>query len=384
MKKTYKFVARHGAEEFKGVIELREGNDEPIQNGWFVASNITDLECPTGHLLIEGMGFPYGGRLVSDGGNGVEYYFGMLKTLLGNDWEFYLSDTLPNPEENPFIINGYETRKIYTGQGDYHSHHSEYMNLPKKMKAGSYRIGIELEVVAKTISGKEEINRIKSNWFYQERDGSLPNRGIELITIPLLPKDAKSTEFWDPFVSFIAKRANSWGESSCGLHVHIGREILGDTPEKQSESLGKLLFLYHHFLNENPVNKRIFGRESGYHARDGKTEYGNAVKTIGSSILKDKEIRDKLSKSMTDLSASQRYFDINLQNAKTIEFRKGRGSINSDRIVSVVSYCEMMILYAKATPWDKISYDGFEAYLKKNLAKTSPLRRFFPSGEYDE
>lgn len=284
-------------------------------------------------------------------------------------------------EEGAFILKGYETTSIYTGQRGYHSSHSTAMNQPiDGMKDGGYRIGVELEVEARSASLRREINRIKSNWFMQESDGSLSDeRGIEFVTIPLLPKDAKSLKTWTPIVEYLKDKATSWRSSRCGLHVHIGREAFGKDENERQATLGKLLFFYYEYIKPTDWNTKIFGRSSTYSERAFNCKESQAIKTLGMDLMKDRKIRDKVDKGLKDTARVTRYFDINVQNTHTIEFRKGKGSICADRISAIVTYCDLMVRYCKKTAWDKMTTDGFVAYVKKNAPKTSMLFRFLPS-----
>lgn len=281
-----------------------------------------------------------------------------------------------------FFHDKYERGITYKGVHEYHHHHGERPNAPLKEGRG-HKIGVELEVEfnnrdLKTTWG----NKAKSNWFYSERDGSLnDSTGVEIITIPMNPKDIKARSTWEPLVNYLSCKAKSWDSTRCGLHVHIGREILGSNPEQQSETIGKLLYLYHHFVNGTDMNTKIFGRSRAYNEKDGKTREGDAVATLGSGVLKLKEIKDTLKKGMIEKSSSDRYFDINLQNTHTIEFRKGRGSIKASRIIMVIEYCEMLCKYAKSSKWEEISKDKFVEYVVSNISKESPLYRFFEAGE---
>lgn len=280
-----------------------------------------------------------------------------------------------------FFHDKYEKRLTYKGVQGYHHHHGETPNAPIKSVRG-HKIGVELEVEFKNRDGKTRWHdKAKSNWFYCERDGSLNDNGVEIITVPMNPNDIKSRATWEPLIEYLSKKAQSWDSPRCGLHVHIGREILGSNPEQQSETIGKLLYLYHHFVNDTPMNKKIFGRNRAYNEKDGKTREGDAVATLGSGVLKLKEIKDTLKKGMIEKSSSDRYFDINLQNSNTIEFRKGRGSIKVSRIIMVIEYCEMMCKYAKSAKWEEISKDAFVSYVVSNISKESPLYCFFEAGE---
>lgn len=280
-----------------------------------------------------------------------------------------------------FILKEYTTDNIYEGFHSYHhSHRDGFFNKPKHDKDG-YKIGVELEIEANSSAAKGKINRFRSNWFTQEGDASLGSNGIELITIPLLPKDAKARATWETLCETLSPIAKSWDRNTCGLHVHIGREILGSTAEQRSETLGKLLFLYHHFLKENPVNIAIYGRSRAYHDQDGKTEEGKAVLLLGMSVLKDKSVKDKVDKAMKYKSNHDRYFDINITNEKTIEFRKGKGSINVDRITSIIEYSEKMCIFAKQVKWEDISDESFMKWMREKVSKTSPLYRYFTREE---
>lgn len=265
-----------------------------------------------------------------------------------------------------FMVVSYESTAIYEGFHGYHHHRDVYMNKPKRAYRG-HRIGIELEVEFNSGDERRDFCDKKSNWFYRESDGSLGSYGCEIISIPLMPQDAKSVDFWQTLTDYLSSHARSWDTGRCGLHVHIGREILGRTEEQQSETIGKLLYLYHHYVKDTRMNIKIYGRERGYNDTDGKTPVGDAAKIFGSEIFKIKSAAEKVKDAMIDKSSRDRYFDINLRNTATIEFRKGKGSINPKRIAMVVDYCERLCIYAKNTPWQQISYDDFVKFLKATV-----------------
>lgn len=286
-----------------------------------------------------------------------------IEEFVGNHNNLYDSTIEANVLR--YIAENYETTSMYHGFHSYH--HGCELNKPKHPFRG-HRIGVELEVEFESRNARNDFTNKESNWFYCESDGSLGNYGCEIITIPLLPKDAKDVYFWETLTSTIENKASSWDTGRCGLHVHIGREILGRNEEQKSETLGKLLFLYHHYLKDTRLNIGIYGRDRAYNDHDGKTDVGNAVKILGSGVFKSKDIQNRVKDSVTTKNRETRYFDINIQNASTIEFRKGKGSINPNRISMVVEYSERMCLYSKITPWIQISYDDFVKYLKATVS----------------
>lgn len=276
---------------------------------------------------------------------------------------------------DPMINDKYENM-TYTGQYSYHYHHGCHLNEPIAPFKG-HRIGIELEVEFDNSDDMDEFNSIASNWFYRERDGSLGNYGVEIITIPLLPQDAKDVEMWRSLCERLRK-AKSWDTGRCGLHVHIGREILGKNEDVRQETLGRMLYLYHEFLKQTRLNVKIFGRERGYHDENGQTMESRAAKVLGNGIFKDASVKDKVKQSLIDKGDETRYFDINLQNPATIEFRKGRGSINAKRIAMVIEWCEIICKYSRQTPWSQIGYEDFVNYAKI-VAKDENLKAYLDS-----
>jgi hypothetical protein len=270
-----------------------------------------------------------------------------------------------------FIAENYGDEKIYTGQHGYHYSHGCTINLPKKKY--KHRIGVELEVEATSETNLQKIRKFESNWFFMERDGSLNDNGVEFVTIPLLPSDAKNPIFWGPLCAALAPKARSWDSGRCGLHIHIGREILGATAEEKSATVGKLLYLYHHYLKHTQLNTSIFGREKGYHDVECKSGLAKAVDILGPKILKKKAMCEAIDKELKDISSEERYFDVNILNSHTIEFRRGKGSLRPARIAAVVEYCELLCIYARNVKWEKISYEHFESYLKSKISPDGPL-----------
>lgn len=359
----------HGSNLFRSYEEWGFVTSE-FPNGWVI--RVSDCSsCKLNDILT-----PVGMDTCCDIElTGIFLEDGTIKSLDG---------CITTPRRTGFFHEEYERDTIYSGMEGYHSHHGCDFNEPKKgFPSTQHRIGVELEVEFNTPSLKQEFTRRnKSNWIYCERDGSLnDSTGVEIITIPMLPEHIKDVATWEPLIDYLSGKARSWDSSRCGLHVHIGREILGTTAEQQSETTGKLLYLYHHFLNGSTMNTKIFGRDRSYNEKDGKTKEGEAVATLGSQVFQLDGVKDKVKKGMIDKSSTDRYFDINLTNSATIEFRKGRGSIKASRITMVISYCEFMCEYAKSVKWEEISKENFVDYMKKSVSKDSPLYSHFEAGE---
>lgn len=282
-----------------------------------------------------------------------------------------------------FYLPRYTTVNVYRGQNPYHnSHQIGRLNQPRVEFTG-HRIGVELEVEANTSVAHRDVINKTSNWFTRETDRSLGSYGIEFITIPLLPCDAKSYDTWNPLVNYLKTKAKSWNTGRCGLHVHIGREILGATETEKQMTLGKLLIFYQSEIEKWNKSTSVFGRESCYHQPDGDTDEIKAVKCLGKSVLKDPDVYEKVDRSVKERFSTSRYYAVNLTNTHTIEFRKGRGSINADRIIAVITFVESICLFCRATEPQDLTLDNFMAWLRRNLAADSPLMRYISDVQPD-
>lgn len=299
-----------------------------------------------------------------------------------------MPETVETPQENApaqeapvspdidFYLPNYSTDNIYQGQHSYHSSHAAgFLNRPTVPFSG-HRIGVELEIEANTTELRAEIVAKKSNWFTRERDGSLNGYGIEFITIPLLPDDAKSYATWQPLCDYLKTRAKSWNSGRCGLHVHIGREILGVTEEERHINLGKLLIFYQGDIETWSNATAVFGRERCFRQRDGDTDEIKAVRCLGKNALKDPAVLSKVDAAMKTKFNGDRYYAVNLQNSATIEFRKGRGSINSDRIIAIITFTEALCLFVKATQPCELTLENFQRWLFNHVPCGNPVYRY--------
>ena len=286
----------------------------------------------------------------------------------------------------------YATNAWYTGRHDYHHSHSRGFVFNKPLKESKYpfKVGIELEVIANSEEDYNKITALKSNWFFMERDGSLESYGVEIITVPLRFEDASDPSFWKPFTAWLSMHAKSWTKSCCGLHVHFGNDVFKVAVMDLDMLKAKLSYAYNYNIDNDALNKTVFGRECGYGASKCTTKSGDAVKTLGeitkkpSSLLKDKDVQDAIVDETKRKMRNDRYFDINYSGDKTTEFRKGRGSINCERIASIVMYCYLMVEWSKKEKWENIlSIDKFKAYLSKHTPEVHPLRRFISDDECD-
>ena len=279
-----------------------------------------------------------------------------------------------------YISKNYKREQLYSGIHGYHFHHGQPMNEPKGYSVKKGRIGVELEVEFDTESAAREFTQSKSNWFFLEHDGSIGRHawdGVEIITIPLRPQDAKDYEFWaDNLTNHICQDARSWDTNGrCGLHVHIGNERLGGHPLAIEENQAKLIYFHEHFLKGHPMTEAVYGRSRSYHEMDGSTDQGAEFSRVHKMLIKDRgkqiELKDA---TRNDRNCHYRYHAINITNSKTTEFRLGKGSLNPMRIAAVVEWCDLQCEYARRINWGQMSVEDFVDYLR--LTASDNLKQF--------
>jgi hypothetical protein len=120
--------------------------------------------------------------------------------------------------------------------GNYHSHSKSFKFWPHRApKDSSVPMGVELEMQVKNFVDYNPTSEAWAlyqkqieynpawNMFYFERDGSLGDAGIEMITQPMSRRLGK--EFWKLMLPKIRERFNGWntekyaGDSQYGIHV---------------------------------------------------------------------------------------------------------------------------------------------------------------------
>ncbi len=268
------------------------------------------------------------------------------------------------------ILEGYTRTEIYTGFSAYHHNQRVHRFNTPIVPDKPWRIGVELEVYARSREAYNTITSARSNWFQCESDSSLSQASfpIELKTIPLRACDAKSVEFWEAPMRSLATLAKSKGYTSTGLHIHIGKEILGDTESERQETLNKLCWFYVYRIENVPdahaKNVIIAGRERGYAGslEDNKTALADFAEMVGfKAVAASKPAFDKMASEVKVKTQGQRW-DINLgpyNSYGTIEFRKGDGRISKTRLAALVTWWEQMTLYCRNTRQDQLDFDEF-------------------------
>lgn len=200
-------------------------------------------------------------------------------------------------------------------------------------------MGFELEVEAgrnDRHSGAQLFEtQIMNDNLYLKEDGSLDN-GFEIVTHPSTIEYYQSEFDWSSFDELRALKFKSWSTRTCGFHVHISRDAFytKQMHKKTNSSphlMGFLLFIY---KNASEV-EAISGRNSSY------------------GRISDSELENVYEYSRFR-GHSERYVAVNTLNAKTIELRCFKGSINKNRILGYLEFVEAVYQYTKTNRITKL------------------------------
>lgn len=195
-------------------------------------------------------------------------------------------------------------------------------------------VGLELEVYARN----NYIFENKSNFFYLQRDGSLSeeNGGTEITTIPMSFEelvregggiDILTKDFMPRFSCYSQK------DNSTGFHIHLSKVNFN---KKVCILLKKAFYCFpYDFITE------LFGRTNGSYCLPEPPiqrlmEYGIHPSAASESGL------EKIFQPYCET----RYLELNFTNSKTVEFRRGKGTVDSVAIKSILDFCYHIYKYS--------------------------------------
>lgn len=285
-------------------------------------------------------------------------------------------------------------------------------------------VGVELETVERRDISCEDLEcDLVSNWFHFESDSSLTGdgrRGYELITEPLPPRIYRDMRLWTGLQNILTPWTESFESPLTGLHVHVGLEQfeslhgLEAFSSKQDRRIaGKLVssaiylcladraFLDSVFLRRNTTYCRdqtgdIFSAVSSAISTDGITAGRFVDLVLTSAFRKCSDVwysgvnsaRDYItygnySSTFRLLSEylpgfSSHGAEINCEHPFTIEFRRGKGTLNAVSVHRMVELTTLIVKYAEhliENRDDKITMTSFAEYVIANT-NSSALKQF--------
>ena len=211
-------------------------------------------------------------------------------------------------------------------------------------------MGVELEIDGggEDHENAREILACFGNDAHAEHDGSLCE-GFEIVTQPFTLEYFQrelSEKFRDGM-----KVAKSLGykniTDTCGLHVHVGRDGMGQTVAEQDAAIAKLWLLMHKFWPELVVFSR---RESAQLHR-----WAQAPRLCDFQIESvEEETIHTLASKIKEFGNTDRYRALNQCNNATVEFRLFRGTLNHETLAATVQLVHSLVCLAMVLTLDMV------------------------------
>ena len=222
--------------------------------------------------------------------------------------------------EDPYCQDCYNTYCNNKSIKDYY-----FKPAPIFYGEGERFFGMELEVdEAGEDDGSAEavmnIGNRNKNYIYCKHDGSLDD-GFEIVSHPMTLDYHKNEMPWE----LVLRKVRSLGYTShqantCGLHIHVNRNSLGNTYDEQEACIARILYFFEKHWDELlKFSRRTETQLNRWAARYGYKDH-------------PKELLDRAKAGANN----GRYFCINLQNRDTIEFRMFRGTLKYNTVIATL------------------------------------------------
>lgn len=159
----------------------------------------------------------------------------------------------------------------------------------------------------------------RNDFLYIKHDGSL-EEGMELVTHPMTLEHHQNFMPWESILNkAVSLGYRSHQTSTCGLHVHVNRDSLGDSVARQEETIARILFFV-----ENHWNELLrFSRRTQSQMEQWAARYGR---------------KDSPKEQLEHAKGRylSRYTCVNLLNSATIEFRLFRGTLRYNTLIATL------------------------------------------------
>ncbi|MBO5476134.1 MAG: amidoligase family protein [Clostridia bacterium] len=256
------------------------------------------------------------------------------------DEEYYCEDCYNNVD----IIHGYHHRDL---EIEYKQVNSDDLN---------WYLGFELEVEkdrGSRFNNQQMAQYIRQNYpelgLVFETDGSL-STGFEIISQPMtINYIYKHSEDFKGILKALQDNGfKSHDTSTCGLHIHVSRTILGEGTNA-TKNLNKLILFTETFKDEI---KRFSRRDN----------YGYCKFTSDTRGLKNKTYykSSEILKRLNDMGS--RYQVVNTTNNNTIEIRVFRGTLKYETFMATLEFVYNMFKCITEVPTRKINFNKVIKY----------------------
>ena len=286
-------------------------------------------------------------------------------------------------------------RRVIESYGESHDHNANPVYFGEYKDAAHFAgFGFELEVDTDednscnnddTAANLCSACGLEENEMRFAHDGSL-NYGFECISEPHTVKDFWSkTDKWRSMLRYLSNHGySSHNVGTCGLHIHVSRNMLGNTVSEQSSAIAKIYTFFD--MNWDDLAKVSRRRDFGYCEKNG----------MSSAARCNIKAKTKYEKWRVDASrrSQNHYVALNNGNTHTFEYRLGRGTLNAwsffswiDLILTITKNARR-ITVEKVETNDLISWLGgitesTAKYIYKRGAFRSQMLTLYPNIEWE-
>lgn len=255
--------------------------------------------------------------------------------------------------------------------------------------------------------------------------------GYELITDPLPPRFYRNPRLWAGLQNILTPWVESWAFRQTGLHVHVGltqfeemKDELGFLASKADRRMfAKYLVAYLYFtVVDRTFSDRVFLRKPGSYCHTPNDVYpvpawkpgatgGSAVQDVLAAVCQWSALRGRYAEHMSELNrimqdgmresapAAARHrmglgalgtrrmddglpdaleiagsfcghsAELNAGNSQTIEFRRGKGTLNAVSVLQMVEFATLLVRFAARMlrrPGDPVGPGEICRYMAEN------------------
>lgn len=181
--------------------------------------------------------------------------------------------------------------------------------------------------------------------------------GLEVIFHPHTWEELRQL-LSGPFASILTKLRQETdleeGSAYAGVHIHVSRNLFGETTETQNQNIAKLWY----FISRYPLELvRCVGQKRSL----------TAAKIYNYHLSKEAAIA-KVATEYTQRSLKNRFQALNVTNENTVEFRFFRATLDVATLLFFVDFCYYLATRAVTIPWEECaSWETFFQDAPENL-----------------
>lgn len=223
-------------------------------------------------------------------------------------------------------------------------HDYSYKPEPIFCGRGDLYMGVELEVDKGDGCDSIIPSIVENEMLYCKRDGSLGDRGVEIVSHPATLDYHMSTMDWGRVAQICVENGyKSHDTNTCGIHVHVNRSFFSGGAIEQDLNIAKVILIIGRFWDKYviPFTRR-------------KTENLEQWAAKDDLDVKCEDTPFEVSSKLNRVKSRGRYRAINLQNEDTIEFRIFRGTLKMNSFYAILQFVEVLCRFAKTVGLNQI------------------------------